>query len=184
MKLCKHCNILREECFFYRQSNSNYLFSKCKLCQGVKKDPLEPVKEYKRRDKVSNNLPKTCIHCNIEREDHFFYKNTNGVRFSKCKVCLGVKKILPNEPEEIIHYNQPANEKEIKEIYRFVWLVRTRGYGIDVIDFWRIIHYYECLWPDWRTDKTEKISDEISRKWKSLEKWFLKKRELNENSNQ
>ena len=175
MKICKYCNVEREDYFYYRQS-SGPLYRKCKLCMGIKKEIVDDSSKLKQE---RTNETKTCKHCKVERQWHFFY--TGG---SKCKVCLGVKKILPNKPETIvINYNQPLNEKDIKEIYRFVWLVRARKYDVDVVDFWRIIHYYECLWPDWRTDKTEKVKDEITRKWKSLERWFLKNKEAYENQN-
>ena len=173
MKICKYCNVEREDYFFYRQSCGT-LHRKCKLCMGIKK---EIVDDSKLKEAKINGL-KTCRNCKVERQSHFFYKGG-----SKCKVCLGIKKILPKKGESIRVSNEPSNEKQIKEIYRFVWLVRARNYDVDVVDFWRIIHYYECLWPDWRTDKTEKVKDEITRKWKSLEKWFLKNKEAYENQN-
>lgn len=172
MRICKYCNVEREDYFYYRQSNGT-LYRKCKLCMGIKKEIVEELPQSKAISEF-----KTCKYCKVERKWRFFY--TGG---SKCKVCLGVKKILPNKPETLVISNQPPSEKDIKEIYRFVWLIRARKYDVDVLDFWRIIHYYECLWPDWRTDKTEKIKDEIIRKWKSLERWFLKNKSSYENQN-
>lgn len=154
-KICSKCKEERDASQFYlRLGNPS---GWCKPCRQVKGCWIVEEKDGFR----------LCKKCNIRKEyDNFIIRYNKPIGL--CKECRCYELKLKRIDDNI---GRLSNSDSI-ELKNYIRLIITRKYNVDVIDFWKIIHYYQMLWPCYKEDI--KFIKEITTKWKRLEDWYIK----------
>ena len=170
MRLCKKCNEERSDNYFYKQRGKPA--GDCKPCRGIKM-------------KINNGL-KHCNKCNQDKKIDEFYTRKYGegrVPTGYCKSCMGIKyldgRLRPYVKKSGFWKEktdkQAQEREELKPIIReYIRRVIMRGYGIDVIDMYRIIHYHQVLWNNDQESSYIPFTLELKTKWNALEDWYNK----------
>jgi hypothetical protein len=130
--------------------------------------------------KCKNKIPgfKWCKKCDTLRPEDIFYFRPNTydvlVPTGYCKSCMGVKNIKPT----VRSYNKCGKYKKNTEredmeptIKEYIRRVILRNYAINIVDIYRIIHYYQILFNSFN-EPYETIDKELKRKWDNLESWY------------
>lgn len=155
MRKCSKCDEIKDDSFFYFRNSKPT--GNCKPCLGIKM-------------KVDGF--RFCKKCNTDKPyDNFYERFYNGKKSPTgyCKQCMNIKK-FNNKTKPHINKDRLVVDKTI--IREYIRRVIMRDYGINPIDFWKIIHYHQLLWPIYKEDNTIPIVDEIKEKWDDLERWY------------
>lgn len=166
---CKVCELDKGENDFHYNYYIKKDGTKVKNQNGpCKKCKSEGKTIGKRKSSIFIDDKRLCKNCNeLKTLDNYYYNN--AVPVGNCKTCrsqLQKKYYVPRRKEKIKDIDN--ND----EIFRFIWLIRARNYKVEVLDFWRIIHYSQILWPNYK-ENDEPFITEITKKWKKLESWYV-----------
>jgi hypothetical protein len=165
MKRCRKCNEVKHLNDFYFAKGKPK--SRCKECLGTK---------------AKTPGFKNCKKCDTIKPDDMFYMRSNRydvlVPTGYCKPCMGIKNVSSTtrpynrggkkSKRDIRQTEREGMEPTIKEYIRRVIM---RGYGINIIDIFKIIHYHQILW-NYDNEPYEVIDKELKTKWDNLENWY------------
>lgn len=171
LKKCRACGIEKhstEDYYSRIKDGKEYWTGKCKSCvkKGIPIDPSIKTNRGRPKNEIVDGK-RYCPRCETNRTVDEFYNLNN----SYCRHCVMEYNRSYKKKRKYYNFNKNDIKIDKNEILRYIWAIITRGYGVNVIDFYKIIHYHQYLFPSYQ-DGEMLFTTEIKDKWDKLEKWY------------